>query len=1104
MSATEKNRTPARRLVPIPLAAIPPGMAFHASLDAAREGVREGAVNPGYLTVIERAWKEMGLDGVLCLDGRPILYHKEYGELCPLPERIRQHKLFWNQGVANVLVLADPINVYLYSGLAEPEENEGETTESALIRILGIAEYAERIHTLFRQLATGRFYEDHREYFDPEKSVDAYLLKNLRAFRDKLTKGNEGFAGKGLEIEEAHAFIGRILFLCYLLDRDIVDIGKPDGEGRGTRFLAGEVARREEGAGIDYLYGLFEDIRERFNGNMFERDLDTEKERIRGHLGELSLVLGGGEIKTGQFSLWPYYDFRMIPVETISAIYQDFLAAEDKARDKEDQRKTGAFYTPRFLAEMVVDMALTEEPESWEWSFLDPACGSGIFLVLIFNRLASQRLAGIGKDDHEARAEALQGILKSRIRGVDIAETACRIACFSLYLAYLDFLDSPEIEKYMGKIGKLPRLFHDPANPELPPDIPVIRKADFLPLGDDAFQGEGFRDGKFHCVIGNPPWEGRGSKQIAQRFMQESPRFLKSGGIGCFLLPTKILHNKTDAFQVDWIGRVTLEKVLQLADYRKLLFQGAKAPGFIARFRNAAPKSARHTVEFIAPKFNRDGLRDGLITVDPAARAWIPLGDVLAAARLGSTPIVWKQHLWGTRRDRKFLDLLQSLPPLAEYVDILSDLEKKGLARTKRWCAGQGLKAWGIDKDPSESDRNLKKNPWPLDTPFIETRSQAIHFILSREATISFKERLEKEKYRKDVLYSDPPHDLFFGPKVLVNQRFNKAAYCNFDVLFQHSLQSIAGPPEDAERLMFLAAYLESRFVRYFLFHTAANWGTERDKVHLHELLRLPFPLPGGDFIAPDAAGIIHEIAEKVRAFGGNPGSDPPKAESEQMSLPFSGEEAGNVDNNARTRKRRSKPKKTENTLQREIDQLIYRYFGLTEQEKILVEDTVDVLIPSATPGSRRSSIPTLDPVEKTRVASYKKKGFCAYGDTLARTLNRWAEEEGSRYRVRAEVGIDESTGIAMATLRLGKSEAVCQEVSLSDSLADVLKRYHETVSKKTGTLRYERDILFFEGDSIHIIRPDRLLNWTRAMALNDAARIYGEIVLGKEEDHAE
>jgi hypothetical protein len=42
----------------------------------------------------------------------------------------------------------------------------------------------------------------------------------------------------------------------------------------------------------------------------------------------------------------------MIPVETISAIYQDFLATEDR----EKQRKRGAFYTPRFLAEMVVAM----------------------------------------------------------------------------------------------------------------------------------------------------------------------------------------------------------------------------------------------------------------------------------------------------------------------------------------------------------------------------------------------------------------------------------------------------------------------------------------------------------------------------------------------------------------------------------------------------------------------------------------------------------------------------------------------------------------------------------------------------------------------------
>lgn len=70
---------------------------------------------------------------------------------------------------------------------------------------------------------------------------------------------------------------------------------------------------------------------------------------------------------SGQRSLgfWPY-DFKMIPVETISAIYEDFLTTEDP----EKQRKHGAFYTPRFLAEMVVEVAIQGEPDACNWSFL--------------------------------------------------------------------------------------------------------------------------------------------------------------------------------------------------------------------------------------------------------------------------------------------------------------------------------------------------------------------------------------------------------------------------------------------------------------------------------------------------------------------------------------------------------------------------------------------------------------------------------------------------------------------------------------------------------------------------------------------------------------
>nr|VFJ89992.1 MAG: Methyltransferase domain-containing protein [Candidatus Kentron sp. LFY] len=857
--------------------------------------------------------------------------------------------------------------------------------------------------------------------------------------------------------------------------------------------------RVDNDARIDYLYGIFEGLRERFNGNMFDRDPDAEKQRIRPYFRELLLFLGGHEVESGQMSLWPY-DFKMIPVETISAIYQDFLAAEDK----EGQRNTGAFYTPRFLAEMVVDVAMDGKPDAWDWSFLDPACGSGIFLVLLFNRIASRRLVGIDDADYSAREKALRDILTYRIRGVDVTETACRIACFSLYLAYLDFLIPLDIERHTEKIGTLPRLFHDPDNPEQPADIPVIRKADFLALGEDAFKDKkGFPDGKFHCVIGNPPWEGRGSKQIAQKFMQETPRFLEKGGAGCLLLPTKILHNKTDAFQADWLGRVTLEKVLQLADYRKQLFQGAKTPAFIARFMNAAPDPNRHRVEFIAPKFNRDGLRRGVITINPAARAWIPLANILTAAQSKTTSVVWKQHLWGTRRDRKLLDLLRFFPPLSE----LAGEEKDG----KRWIKGQGFQPYYPEK-ARRNPRYPKPKPIPYnpDDRFIDANKD-FKIILLQEECEPVVDHLAKINASKKYLRMSPSLKLFKPPLVLVKQGINdefiKAAYCDFPVLFQDSLQSIAGPEEDTELLMFLAAYLRSGLAQYFMFHTVANWGVERDKVHLHELLQIPFPLPGHEFIASDAAEIIHEVAEKVRGFGDKWQAAPhdPEPEPKQMSLSLFEGDVGNIDEGKKSKNRQAMRKEDSEALQQEIDPLIYRYFGLTDQEKILVEDTVHVFIPSATPGTWRASIPTLDPVGETRVAPYDKGGFCVYGDTLAGTLNSWVRDGSSRYRVRAEVGADKESGLAMASLHLveGDPSKLCQEKSISAALAEALKSYRETVSREAGTLLYKRDIFFFQGDCIHIVRSNLLINWTRTMALNDAAQIYGEILIGKRKGNA-
>ncbi|MBI4596332.1 MAG: hypothetical protein HY730_08160 [Candidatus Tectomicrobia bacterium] len=46
-------------------------------------------------------------------------------------------------------------------------------------------------------------------------------------------------------------------------------------------------------------------------------------------------------------------------------------------------------------------------------------------------------------------------------------------------------------------------------------------------------------------------------------------------------------------------------------------------------------------------------------------------------------------------------------------------------------------------------------------------------------------------------------------------------------------------------------------------------------------------------------------------------------------------------------------------------------------------------------------------------------KGLKPYADTLTTTLNKWAQAEASTYRVFAEGGIDDQTGLAMVTLNL-------------------------------------------------------------------------------------
>ena len=704
--------------------------------------------------------------------------------------------------------------------------------------------------------------------------------------------------------------------------------------------------------------------------------MERERECIgENHLSVVRDFLNGNPVRGRQRSLgfWAY-DFKYIPVETISAIYERFLENEDR----EGKRASRAFYTPRFLAEMTLDIALEGRRPLRGKRYLDPACGSGIFLVLLFNRLVAEWRASLRrKPTPQERAEVLLEFLTS-LCGVDKNLTACQITCFSLYLAFLDQFDPPDVKSYRLETGKrLPNLLRR-KDARRGPATTVVWEEDFLKVADRW-------EGQVDVLVGNPPWAGRGSKQIANRFMETAPCLLSHDGSACLLLPSKVFLNRTSgAFQSRWLTSITLEKVVQLADYRYILFKAAKCPCAIARFTAHRPDVENHEIEYLTPKVLRTDLRDGVITIAPRDRKWIPLRSVLVAADEGRQGVAWKSRLWGTPRDLKLLDYLCTFPRLRDRVDLLS--ETRG-ARKHAWVAGQGCKPWK-QKQQGRPDRELSPmDDWSSEDPFVTGRVVQGLMSPGRNLCPTLKQHFDVQGYVYERLYSKPAEALFTPPLVLFNQGFSDFAYFEFTARFQDSLQSIAGPQEDAEAFLFLTAFLRSKLARYFIFHTATNIATERDKAHLFEVLRLPFFLPQEEGSMPRASGIFKEVTAIVRSVREQSAASEAKL-AKRLGQPNWGPLFGGTDDSDSAtlaewlRRQREETHKA----QEAIDPLICEYFGLNKEERFLVDDTCTISDLSDTPPSLEAAkhIPTLKALQLG-------EDLRDYAVTLTESLNEWA-----------------------------------------------------------------------------------------------------------------
>ena len=981
---------------------------------------------------VRRAFHRLKLDAVLYVDRTPTAYFKRVKDLTA--ENIRQWQTYlWNQHIVPLLVVISDTKIKVYSGQALPTDNVNDIDDNGrLVKTFDKVADVLELDEVLASIETGEIFRN-PDSFNRKHAVDRCLLENLTATAKKLIY----YPVKPFTAEFAHLFLIRLLFACYLIERKMIK-GEHFASDPVLRDIGGKYERLKDmlndlppARAINALFRLFGYLKERFNGSLLDSDLKEEEKGVTDeHIKIIKSFLNGDDLKTGQYTLnfWAY-DFSTIPIETISSIYQGFISEQGNL-----QETSGSYYTPPHLVELTVDILLDNHKKPlYESKVLDPACGSGVFLVSMFNRMANQWVNHHGNLNRKTRTKELLNILKNRLFGIDINETACHITCFSLYLAVLEQLEPCDVEDLKKQGLKFPAL--------------LSTQSEQKPIVCDNFFNPDLKLGStnFDFVIGNPPWvskkkckdkfflnwqkdekEVRGpQKQIAHGFMWKVPERLNDSGRACLLLPTAVLLNRTDKFQAAWFSKVTVEKVVNFSDLRFVLFADAIHPCVAVRFNKTKPDIAKNKIKYDSPKADIHSQLGGAVYIYDEDIKTIRLSELLSKAQSKEAARVWKTQFWGTWRDSKLLQRLSDMPQLEDITGTPK--------HPKKWIKGQGFQTF---------TPNNERSWWPEDMLFINSRSPDIQLIIIEKDCVKI-----GSGYR--FVHRPRSPEIFNPPMVLVSQgsKDMKVAFSSFPVLFRSSLQSIAGSENDKDTLRFLSVLLKSDIIQYYLFHTSANWGIERDKCLLYELLRIPFPLPrdSGDI----KGKIIQDVSKRLNRF-----------EQELRKNRY-------VIGRSEEAKR----------IQSECEPLIRQYYDIDEYEQVLIEDTVDYIIPSITP-SEKKEIKTLRSVNDIQRQKYT--------EMLCRMLNIHAKEgrkvEG--YVIKAD-----SQAIVVISRANGKPKSY-SETSASQEMGQVLDRINKLLPGKQGGFVYCRNLKIFNKDHIYIVKPMTLRSWMRSTALNDADEI--------------